>query len=105
MDVLFTYSEKSKKRTKTVAGTLEPKWNQTFIYSPMKRADIQNKAVEITVYDYDRIGSGEYVGEVSIINLPSAKLCPTRPCQPSVMGDSITSCYHQEAASASQSTC
>ena len=47
-------SEKSKRRTKTVAGTLEPKWNQTFIYSPMKRTDIQTRALEVTVYDYDR---------------------------------------------------
>ena len=57
-------SEKSKRRTKTVAGTLEPKWNQTFVYSPMKRSDMSNSCLEITVYDYDRIGSGEYVGEV-----------------------------------------
>ena len=64
---MFThFSEKSKRRTKTVAGSLEPKWNQTFIYSAMKRVDIQSRALEVTVYDYDRIGSGEYVGEVSI---------------------------------------
>lgn len=59
------FSEKSKRRTKTVAGTLEPKWNQTFVYSPMKRADIRSQSLQITVYDYDRIGSGEYVGEVT----------------------------------------
>ena len=58
-------SEKSKRRTKTVAGTLEPKWNQTFVYSPTKRKDLQTQSLQITVYDYDRIGSGEYVGEVS----------------------------------------
>jgi len=57
-------SEKSKQRTKTVAGTLDPKWNQSFIYSPIKRSDIRTKLLQITVYDYDRIGSGEYVGEV-----------------------------------------
>lgn len=64
-------SEKSKRRTKTVAGTLEPKWNQTFVYSPMKRADIRSQSLQITVYDYDRIGSGEYVGE-TVIELNSA---------------------------------
>jgi len=47
-----------------VAGTLEPKWNQTFIYAPMKRADVKTQSLQMTVYDYDRIGSGEYVGEV-----------------------------------------
>jgi hypothetical protein len=30
------------------------------------RADIQNRSLEITVFDYDRIGSGEYTGEVGI---------------------------------------
>jgi Ca2+-dependent lipid-binding protein len=66
LHVVRSCSEKSKRRTKTVAGTLEPKWNQTFIYSPMKRSDLENSSLEITVYDYDRIGSGEYVGEVRI---------------------------------------
>ena len=49
-----------------MAGTLEPKWNQTFIYAPMKRSDIKTQSLQMTVYDYDRIGSGEYVGEVRI---------------------------------------
>jgi len=57
-------SETSKRRTKTVAGTLDPKWNQTFIYAPMKRNDMKTQLLQMTVYDYDRIGSGEYVGEV-----------------------------------------
>ena len=47
-----------------MAGTLEPKWNQTFIYAPMKRGEIKTQSLQMTVYDYDRIGSGEYVGEV-----------------------------------------
>ncbi len=61
------FSEKSKRRTKTVAGTLEPKWNQTFMYSLMKQQDLRSLSLEITVYDYDRIGSGEYIGEVSLV--------------------------------------
>ncbi len=39
----------------------------------MKKSDIQNRALEVTVFDYDRIGSGEYVGEVAI-DLASADL-------------------------------
>lgn len=49
-------------------GTLEPKWNQTFIYSPIKRHELHHMALEVTIYDYDRIGSGEYVGEVSFLS-------------------------------------
>jgi len=66
MHAVTAYSEKSKRRTKTVAGTLEPKWNQTFIYAPMKRSEMKTQSLQMTVYDYDRIGSGEYVGEVCI---------------------------------------
>ena len=43
---------------------MEPKWNQTFIYAPMKRSSLKSESLQMTVYDYDRIGSGEYVGEV-----------------------------------------
>ncbi|ESN92341.1 hypothetical protein HELRODRAFT_136923, partial [Helobdella robusta] len=57
-------SEKTKRRTKTVAGTLNPRWCQSFAYTPVKRRDLQSQSLQITVYDYDRIGSGEYVGEV-----------------------------------------
>ena len=60
----FFNREKSKRRTKTIGGTLEPKWEQTFMYAPMKRQDLKKHSLEITLYDYDRIGSGEYVGEV-----------------------------------------
>jgi len=52
-----------------VAGTLEPKWNQTFIYAPMKRNEIKAQSLQMTVYDYDRIGSGEYVGEVRMLTI------------------------------------
>lgn len=58
------YSEKSKRRTKTLATTAEPRWNQTFVYAPLRRSDLPGRALEVTVYDYDRLGSGQYVGEV-----------------------------------------
>lgn len=51
-----------------MAGTLNPKWNQSFFYSPVKRRDLQTQQLQITVYDYDRIGSGEYVGEVNKVS-------------------------------------
>lgn len=71
--ILPDRSEKTKRRTKTVAGTLNPKWNQSFFYSPVKRRDLQTQQLQITVYDYDRIGSGEYVGE-AIVDLSTIDL-------------------------------
>ncbi|CAD5119973.1 DgyrCDS8559 [Dimorphilus gyrociliatus] len=64
---------KQKQRTKTVAASLEPKWNTSFVYHPFKESDVHSKSLEVTVYDYDRIGSGEYVGEV-LIDLSRANL-------------------------------
>ena len=58
-------SEKSKRRTKTVSNTNEPNWNQTFMYHPVKDEDFAERMIEITVWDYDRIGASEFLGEVS----------------------------------------
>lgn len=71
--IIRTQTGKQKQRTKTVAGSLEPKWNTSFVYHPFKESDIHSKSLEVTVYDYDRIGSGEYVGEV-LIDLSRANL-------------------------------
>ncbi|KAL8572844.1 hypothetical protein ACOMHN_011093 [Nucella lapillus] len=66
-------SEKSKRRTKTMANTTEPTWNQTFIYTPVKEIDLRERLLEITAWDYDRIGASEFLGEV-VIDLSATKL-------------------------------
>ncbi|ESO09215.1 hypothetical protein HELRODRAFT_97443, partial [Helobdella robusta] len=71
--VLPDRSEKSKRRTKTVAGTLDPFWNQSFLYNSVKKADLKNQSLQIVVYDYDRIGSGEYVAE-TVVDLHTCDL-------------------------------
>nr|XP_024216296.1 regulating synaptic membrane exocytosis protein 2 isoform X4 [Halyomorpha halys] len=59
-------SEKSKRRTKTLANTNDPKWNQSFVYSSVRRADLKLRVVEITVWDYVRYGANDFLGEVLI---------------------------------------
>ncbi|XP_057663298.1 regulating synaptic membrane exocytosis protein 2 isoform X2 [Diorhabda carinulata] len=59
-------SEKSKKRTRTLAGTTEPMWNQTFVYSGLRRADLRLRALEITVWDYVRYGANDFLGEAIV---------------------------------------
>ncbi|KAL4217596.1 regulating synaptic membrane exocytosis [Mactra antiquata] len=66
-------SEKSKRRTRTVQNTNEPNWNQTFMYQPVKPEDFAERMIEITVWDFDRIGVSEFMGEV-LIDLTSACL-------------------------------
>ncbi|XP_075236829.1 rab3 interacting molecule isoform X6 [Lycorma delicatula] len=59
-------SEKSKRRTKTLASTNDPKWNQNFIYTSIRRADLKLRIVEITVWDYVRYGANDFLGEVLV---------------------------------------
>ena len=62
--VLFVFSEKSRRRTKTIMNSNEPTWNQTFMYDSVTIADLRNSLLEITVWDYDRMGPSEFMGEV-----------------------------------------
>ncbi|CAG5018424.1 unnamed protein product [Parnassius apollo] len=57
-------SEKSKRRTKTLANTLEPRWNQTFVYCGIRTVDIKKRALEVTVWDFNRYGPNDFLGEV-----------------------------------------
>lgn len=60
------FSDKSKRRTKTVKKSAEPKWNQTFIYSHVHRRDFRERMLEITVWDQPRVQEEEsdFLGEV-----------------------------------------
>ncbi|XP_012284528.2 regulating synaptic membrane exocytosis protein 2 [Orussus abietinus] len=57
-------SEKSKRRTKTLANTNDPRWNQTFFYNGIRRPELRQRALEITVWDYLRYGANDFLGEV-----------------------------------------
>lgn len=57
------YSEKSKRRTKTVANTNDPRWNQTFVYNGVRRSELRKRALEITVWDYARYEANDFLGE------------------------------------------
>ncbi|XP_019867469.2 regulating synaptic membrane exocytosis protein 2 [Aethina tumida] len=59
-------SEKSKRRTRTLAGTTEPMWNQTFAYAGLRRSDLRLRALEITVWDYVRYGANDFLGEAIV---------------------------------------
>ncbi|XP_073942958.1 rab3 interacting molecule isoform X6 [Choristoneura fumiferana] len=57
-------SEKSKRRTKTLANTLEPRWNQAFVYCGIRISDIKKRILEVTVWDLNRYGPNDFLGEV-----------------------------------------
>ncbi|XP_034465870.1 regulating synaptic membrane exocytosis protein 2 isoform X26 [Hippoglossus hippoglossus] len=68
-------SDKSKRRTKTVKKSLEPKWNQTFMYSPVHRREFRERMLEITLWDQARLREeeSEFLGEI-LIELETALL-------------------------------
>ncbi|XP_073787660.1 regulating synaptic membrane exocytosis protein 2 isoform X10 [Danio rerio] len=68
-------SDKSKRRTKTVKKSLEPKWNQTFMYSPVHRREFRERMLEVTLWDQARVREeeSEFLGEI-LIELETALL-------------------------------
>ncbi|XP_077447409.1 regulating synaptic membrane exocytosis protein 2-like [Stigmatopora argus] len=69
-------SGKSKRRTKTVKKLAEPRWNQTFMYSPVHERDLREHTVELTVWDQPGVAEegSQFLGEVLIALEKSALL-------------------------------
>ena len=59
-------SEASKRRTKTEKKTLSPHWNQSFVYSPIRRGDLGSMSLELSLWDLDRSveTNNHFIGEV-----------------------------------------
>ncbi|XP_037321108.2 regulating synaptic membrane exocytosis protein 1-like isoform X17 [Pungitius pungitius] len=68
-------SDKSKRRTKTMKKTCEPKWNQTFVYPHVHRRDFRNHMLEMTIWDQPRSPDEDstFMGEI-LIELETALL-------------------------------
>jgi len=59
------YSESSKRTTRTVARTREPEWRQMFCWAGVSKADIAGAAaLEVTVWNMQKNGQSEFLGEV-----------------------------------------
>ncbi|XP_050545169.1 regulating synaptic membrane exocytosis protein 2 isoform X3 [Daktulosphaira vitifoliae] len=59
-------SEKSKRRTKTIMNSIDPKWNQSFSFTTMRRSDLKFKVLQISLWDYDNNPTNQFLGEVLI---------------------------------------
>ena len=49
-----------------MVNTNKPTWNQTFVYNNIRPGELRtgNRVLEVTVWDYDRFGSNEFLGEI-----------------------------------------
>ncbi|KFR17800.1 Protein piccolo, partial [Opisthocomus hoazin] len=64
--VVQNASAEYKRRTKYVQKSLNPEWNQTVIYKNISVEQLKKKTLEVTVWDYDRFSSNDFLGEVLI---------------------------------------
>ncbi|KAK1169100.1 protein piccolo [Acipenser oxyrinchus oxyrinchus] len=64
--VVQNASAENKRRTKYVQKSLDPEWNQTVIYKNIHMEQLKKKTLEVTVWDYDRFSSNDFLGEVLI---------------------------------------
>ncbi|XP_048862440.1 protein piccolo-like isoform X5 [Brienomyrus brachyistius] len=64
--VVQNASAENKRRSKSMNKSLNPEWNQTVIYKNIHLEQLKKKTLEVTVWDYDRMGSNDFLGEALI---------------------------------------
>ncbi|CAI5636102.1 unnamed protein product [Oreochromis niloticus] len=56
----------NKRKTKHAGKTINPEWNQTVIYKNIHLEQLKKKTLEVSVWDYDKGSSNDFLGEVLI---------------------------------------
>ncbi|XP_034433907.1 protein piccolo isoform X2 [Hippoglossus hippoglossus] len=56
----------NKRRSKHAGKSLNPEWNQTVIYKNIHLEQLRKKTLEVSVWDYDKCTSNDFLGEVLI---------------------------------------
>lgn len=54
----------NKQKTPILRRTTNPVWNHTFIYDDVTLQELAERALELTVWDHDRLASNEFLGGV-----------------------------------------
>ncbi|XP_035217819.1 regulating synaptic membrane exocytosis protein 2-like isoform X3 [Stegodyphus dumicola] len=67
-------SEKNKRRSKTIAETNDPQFNQRFFFHHLRQTELRRSALQISAWDYDRRNAfSDFLGEV-VISLGAVSL-------------------------------
>lgn len=56
----------SKQKTPVVRRSLNPIWNYTFAYDGISLDELSERALELTVWDHDRLASNEFLGGIRL---------------------------------------
>lgn len=54
----------SKQKTPVVKRSVNPVWNYTFAYDDVSLNELSERALELTIWDHDRLASNEFLGGV-----------------------------------------
>lgn len=65
----------SKQKTPVVKRSNNPSWTYTFIYEDVSLEDLSERALELTVWDHDRLASNEFLGGVRFSLGTGKKTC------------------------------
>ncbi|XP_060926695.1 protein piccolo [Limanda limanda] len=72
--VVQNASAENKRRSKHAGKSLNPEWNQTVIYKNIHLEQLRKKTLEVSVWDYDKCSSNDFLGEVLIDLSSTAQL-------------------------------
>ncbi|KAM9328055.1 protein piccolo [Pholidichthys leucotaenia] len=64
--VVQNASAENKRKSKHAGKSLNPEWNQTVIYKNIHLEQLKKKTLEVSVWDYDKGSSNDFLGEVLI---------------------------------------
>ncbi|CAL1261374.1 unnamed protein product [Larinioides sclopetarius] len=59
-------SKSGKQKTPVFKKSCNPKWNHTFIYEDVSLEDLKERCLELTIWDYDKITSNDFLGGVRL---------------------------------------
>lgn len=64
----------SKQKTPVAKRSVNPVWNYTFAYDDVSLNELSERALELTIWDHDRLASNEFLGGVRF-SLGTGKAC------------------------------
>ncbi|XP_071081619.1 uncharacterized protein [Haliotis cracherodii] len=70
--------QENKRRTRHISRTLNPEWHQTLMFQNVARGELLNKVLEITLWDYDRFKTNDFLGEL-ILELSEEGFLDNKP--------------------------
>ncbi|GAB0092466.1 uncharacterized protein DMENIID0001_074590 [Sergentomyia squamirostris] len=57
-------SRSTKRKTDVIKRTVNPVWNHTIVYEDVTLQELSERALELTIWDHDRLASNEFLGGV-----------------------------------------